>query len=69
MNRKLIFKKDGTFVELYDKKGKVILTRPFLGWVRSSYEENSHLQPKFYLEPEEKVSQDKKTGDLIFKTK
>ena len=68
MNWKLIFNLKGTFVELYNKKGKVILCRPFLGWVREGREDDSHIQPKFYLSPDEKIKQNRETGDLIFKS-
>lgn len=65
MNWRLIFKKSGTFVEIYGKKGEVILSRPFHGWVqRMIDEDNQQLKPKIDLRPGENLEQDKNTGDL-----
>lgn len=70
MNWKLIFKHSGTFVELYDKNGKVILTRPFIGWERRPMDEEvSQICPKFDLRPGESVTQNEKTGDLVYRFK
>lgn len=57
MNWKLRFTKKGTFVDFYNDKREVILTRKFLGWQTRGWEDTI-LLPKFETRPGEKVSID-----------
>lgn len=57
MNWKLRFTKNGTFVDFYNAKKKVILTRRFTGWQTQGWEDTI-LVPKFELFDGEKIDID-----------